>query len=131
MRNTIVDSGGCANNAPVSLGHNLSSDNTCALTNTGDLTNTNPLLGPLQDNGGPARTQTRDPRGTEDAEHLESAEVEARRPELEATIERITKTIEEKLRENDVPFVQVQGRVKRLYSLWKKLMGKSLLCELR
>lgn len=55
-----------------------------------------------------------------------SAEVDARRPELEATIERITKIIEERLRENDVPFVQVQGRVKRLYSLWKKLKKRKL-----
>ena len=46
----------------------------------------------------------------EDYEKL-SIEVEARRPELEATLEKITKTIEENLRENDVPFVQVQGRV--------------------
>jgi (p)ppGpp synthase/HD superfamily hydrolase len=28
--------------------------------------------------------------------------------------------IKTKLRENDVPFVEVQGRVKRLYSLWQK-----------
>jgi hypothetical protein len=35
-----------------SLGHNLSNDNTCNLTATGDMTNTNPLLGPLQNNGG-------------------------------------------------------------------------------
>ena len=61
----------------------------------------------------------------EDYEKL-AAEVDARRPELEATIEKITKTIEEKLRENDVPFVQVQGRVKRLYSLWKKLKKRKL-----
>src|SRR5687768_12646793 len=50
-----------------------------------------------------------------------SAEVEARRAELEATLQKITGTIKEKLAENDVPFVEVQGRVKRLYSLWKKL----------
>ena len=36
----------------VSLDHNLSSDSSCSLTGTGDLPNTNPLLGPLQDNGG-------------------------------------------------------------------------------
>ena len=61
----------------------------------------------------------------EDYEKL-AADVDARRPELEATIEKITKIIEDKLRENDVPFVQVQGRVKRLYSLWKKLKKQKL-----
>jgi uncharacterized repeat protein (TIGR01451 family) len=35
-----------------SLGYNLIDDNTCGLNATGDLTNTNPLLGPLADNGG-------------------------------------------------------------------------------
>ena len=50
-----------------------------------------------------------------------SKEVEARRPELEAALAGITSVIEENLRENDVPFVAVQSRVKRLYSLWKKL----------
>jgi GTP diphosphokinase / guanosine-3',5'-bis(diphosphate) 3'-diphosphatase len=55
-----------------------------------------------------------------------SAEVEARRPELEATLEKITKTIEEGLHKNDVPFIEVQGRVKRLYSLWKKLKKRKL-----
>jgi GTP pyrophosphokinase len=58
-----------------------------------------------------------------------SLEVEARRPELEATLEKITRQIEEKLKENDVPFVQVQGRVKRLYSLWKKLKKRKLTIE--
>ncbi|MGI8786552.1 MAG: RelA/SpoT family protein [Pyrinomonadaceae bacterium] len=55
-----------------------------------------------------------------------SMEVEERRPELEAMIEKITDTIKEKLRENDVPFIEVQGRVKRLYSLWKKLKKRKL-----
>ena len=39
-----------------SLGHNLDSDGTCGLDGTGDLSNTDPLLGPLQDNGGPTLT---------------------------------------------------------------------------
>ncbi|MGI8494726.1 MAG: RelA/SpoT family protein [Pyrinomonadaceae bacterium] len=55
-----------------------------------------------------------------------SAEVEARRPELEATLEKITHTIEEELKNNDVPFIEVQGRVKRLFSLWKKLKKQKL-----
>lgn len=59
LRNSIV-----ANNAAgqecsgslVSLGNNLSSDGTCSLTGPGDQPNTSPLLGPLQDNGGPTDT---------------------------------------------------------------------------
>ena len=39
-----------------SLGHNLDSDGTCNLTDPTDLPNTDPLLGPLQDNGGPTLT---------------------------------------------------------------------------
>jgi hypothetical protein len=38
------------------LGHNLSSDGSCAFTNTGSLNNTDPLLGPLANNGGPTLT---------------------------------------------------------------------------
>jgi len=41
---------------PTSLGHNLDAYNNCGFTATGDLTNTSPLLGPLQDNGGPTPT---------------------------------------------------------------------------
>ncbi len=55
--------------------------------------------------------------------------VEARRPELEATLARIKETIETKLREYDVPFVSVEGRVKRLYSLWKKLKKQKIHIE--
>ncbi|MBA2336136.1 MAG: RelA/SpoT family protein [Pyrinomonadaceae bacterium] len=58
-----------------------------------------------------------------------SREVEARRPELEAVLERIKETIQQKLKENDVPFVEVEGRVKRLYSLWKKLKKQKLMIE--
>jgi parallel beta-helix repeat protein len=35
-----------------SNGHNLDSGDTCGFSATGDITDTNPLLGPLQDNGG-------------------------------------------------------------------------------
>ncbi|MBA7659246.1 hypothetical protein ES703_67220 [subsurface metagenome] len=56
LKNTIVAnsvSGGDFGGAEVtSLGHNLDSDGTGALGGTGDLSNTDPLLGPLQDNGG-------------------------------------------------------------------------------
>jgi GTP diphosphokinase / guanosine-3',5'-bis(diphosphate) 3'-diphosphatase len=53
-------------------------------------------------------------------------EVDARRPELEAALEKIQSTIQEKLSENDVPFVKIEGRVKRLYSLWKKLKKQKI-----
>jgi len=39
-----------------SLGHNLESADPCAFAATGDLSNTNPLLGPLADNGGKTLT---------------------------------------------------------------------------
>ncbi|MDQ2746052.1 MAG: bifunctional (p)ppGpp synthetase/guanosine-3',5'-bis(diphosphate) 3'-pyrophosphohydrolase [Acidobacteriota bacterium] len=64
----------------------------------------------------------------EEYKHLEK-EVESRRPELEAMIEKITGTIREKLSENDVPFIEIQGRVKRLFSLWKKLKKRKLTIE--
>ena len=58
-----------------------------------------------------------------------SKEIEARRPELEAALDKITETIRVSLTENDVPFVEIQGRVKRLYSLWKKLKKQKLTIE--
>ena len=42
--------------AVTSNGYNLSSDATCKFTNTGDLNNTDPMLGLLQYNGGPTQT---------------------------------------------------------------------------
>lgn len=39
-----------------SHGYNLSSDGTCNFNGPGDLNNTNPLLGSLQNNGGPTNT---------------------------------------------------------------------------
>jgi GTP diphosphokinase / guanosine-3',5'-bis(diphosphate) 3'-diphosphatase len=56
-------------------------------------------------------------------------EVDARRPELEATLEKITADIAQRLGENDVPVVEIQGRVKRLYSLWKKLKKQKITIE--
>jgi hypothetical protein len=37
-------------------GYNLSSDGSCGLTQPTDITTTNPLLGPLANNGGPTQT---------------------------------------------------------------------------
>ena len=58
LKNTIVanNSGGNCQQPQTSAGHNLSSDSTCGFTAIGDLQNTNPLLGPLADNGGPTFT---------------------------------------------------------------------------
>jgi hypothetical protein len=57
--NTILTGGtpkNCGGVAWLSLGHNLSSDASCPLTHTGDLSGTAPLLGRLQNNGGPTWT---------------------------------------------------------------------------
>ncbi|MBI1881214.1 MAG: right-handed parallel beta-helix repeat-containing protein [Chloroflexi bacterium] len=58
LKNTIV-----ANNATddcrgtiTSNGHNLDRDGTCNLNSTGDLADTNPVLGPLKNNGGNTET---------------------------------------------------------------------------
>jgi parallel beta-helix repeat protein len=59
LKNSIVansSSGGNCSGTITSNGHNLSSDHTCNFSNTGDLNNTDPMLGPLQYNGGPTRT---------------------------------------------------------------------------
>jgi hypothetical protein len=59
LRNTIVAhnvSGGDCDGELTSEGYNLDSDGTCSLTAVGDLPYTDPLLGPLQDNGGPTWT---------------------------------------------------------------------------
>ena len=55
-----------------------------------------------------------------------SKEVDARRPELEGILEKIKASIVEQLTENEVPFVSIEGRVKRLYSLWKKLKKQKI-----
>ncbi|MBX3243557.1 MAG: bifunctional (p)ppGpp synthetase/guanosine-3',5'-bis(diphosphate) 3'-pyrophosphohydrolase [Acidobacteria bacterium] len=65
---------------------------------------------------------------SEDYKRL-AKEVDTRRPELEAALERIRTTVEHRLRENEVPFIEIQGRVKRLYSLWKKLKKQKISIE--
>lgn len=50
-----------------------------------------------------------------------AAQLAARRAEHESFLQIATRRIEEKLTEAEVPFVLVEGRVKRLYSIWKKL----------
>ncbi|MGH2522845.1 MAG: choice-of-anchor Q domain-containing protein, partial [Anaerolineales bacterium] len=53
-RNSIIahNVGGNCDSGIISAGYNLESDTTCGLAATGDLSNTDPLLGPLADNGG-------------------------------------------------------------------------------
>jgi predicted outer membrane repeat protein len=46
----------CSGMVTEGQGYNLSSDGSCGLTLPTDLTTTNPLLGPLQNNGGPTPT---------------------------------------------------------------------------
>src|SRR5919106_199872 len=60
-------------------------------------------------------------------EYRELAEqLERRRPEHEAFLGRVTEQIEEKMREAGVPSITVEGRVKRLYSIWKKLKRQKI-----
>lgn len=55
--NCVIGTGG----AYFSSGHNLSNDSTCSLTAAGDLPNTDPLIEPLADNGGPTLTHALQP----------------------------------------------------------------------
>src|SRR5215203_4823762 len=60
-------------------------------------------------------------------EYKELAEqLERRRPEHEAFLKSVTERIEEKMREAGVPFISVEGRVKRLFSIWKKLKRQKI-----
>jgi hypothetical protein len=59
LENTVIahsSSGGNCNGTIISMGHNLDSGNACGFASGGDLINTDPLLGPLQNNGGPTFT---------------------------------------------------------------------------
>ena len=58
LQNTILanNMGGNCRGAFNSGGYNLSSDNSCGFDGAGDLNNTDPELGPLQNNGGPTDT---------------------------------------------------------------------------
>lgn len=40
----------------ISLGNNLDSDGSCGFAQAGDISNTDPMIGPLEDNGGPTLT---------------------------------------------------------------------------
>ncbi|MFN2491314.1 MAG: bifunctional (p)ppGpp synthetase/guanosine-3',5'-bis(diphosphate) 3'-pyrophosphohydrolase [Pyrinomonadaceae bacterium] len=53
-------------------------------------------------------------------------QLEKRRAETEAFLKGVTERIESKMQEAEVPFVRVEGRVKRLYSIWKKLKRQKI-----
>jgi hypothetical protein len=64
LKNTIVAQNGTGCAGPgsiVSAGFNLEGSNTCNMTMPGDLRNTNPRLGPLQNNGGATLTHALTP----------------------------------------------------------------------
>jgi hypothetical protein len=58
LQNSVVanNTGGNCFYLPTSKGYNLSSDATCSFSGPGDMNNTDPMLGPLQNNGGPTQT---------------------------------------------------------------------------
>jgi hypothetical protein len=59
IQNTIIannPNGGNCSGTLISEGYNLSSDSTCNFNGPGDLNNHDPMLGPLQNNGGPTQT---------------------------------------------------------------------------
>src|ERR687885_190607 len=60
-------------------------------------------------------------------EYKELAEqLERRRREHEAFLGEVTERIQEKMREAGVPYISVEGRVKRLYSIWRKLRRQKI-----
>jgi hypothetical protein len=68
LQNSVVansSSGGNCSGTMTSKGYNLSSDNTCNFDGSGDMNNTDPGLGALENNGGPTQTNFR-PRHVHD-----------------------------------------------------------------
>jgi GTP pyrophosphokinase len=55
-----------------------------------------------------------------------TAQLEKRRPVNEAFLKEITASIEGKMHEAEVPYVRIEGRIKRLYSIWKKLRRQKI-----
>lgn len=59
LQNTLIANGIISSNCDVgliSLGHNIDDDSSCELSAIGDIANVSPVLGPLQNNGGPTPT---------------------------------------------------------------------------
>ena len=61
--------------------------------------------------------------------HSLSLELDARRDELETSLEKISETVTKTLTEAEIPFDNVQGRIKRLYSLWRKMKKRRVTIE--
>src|SRR6266480_3490913 len=55
-----------------------------------------------------------------------TVQLEKRRAANEAFLNDVTGTIQEKMEEAGVPFARIEGRVKRLYSIWKKLARQEI-----
>lgn len=55
-----------------------------------------------------------------------TAQLEKRRPVNEAFLKEVTASIEEKMHESEAPYVRIEGRIKRLYSIWKKLRRQKI-----
>ncbi len=53
-------------------------------------------------------------------------QLEKRRPENEAFLDDVTATIKGEMSAAEVPYVVIEGRVKRLYSIWKKLRRQTV-----
>lgn len=58
--------------------------------------------------------------------HSLSLQIEARRGELENLLERISDRIEKELTAAGVKFDRIEGRIKRLYSLWRKMKKRKV-----
>ena len=58
-----------------------------------------------------------------------TAQMEKRRAANEAFLDGVTSIIQDKMREAEVPFARIEGRVKRLYSIWKKLHRQEIVLD--
>lgn len=58
---SVLSGGSLCSGGATSGGYNVAGDASCGLTGAGDLQNSDPLLGPLQHNGGPTDTQLPQP----------------------------------------------------------------------
>ncbi len=55
--------------------------------------------------------------------------MEKRRAANEAFLDGVTSIIQDKMQEAEVPFARIEGRVKRLYSIWKKLHRQEIVLD--
>lgn len=57
-KSILANTVNCGGTAPVSQGNNIETANSCGLNSAGDMVGTDPLLGPLEDNGGATEPPT-------------------------------------------------------------------------